>query len=157
MRSGRVELGFRCVGLSHGLQFPITVKELGTIVLAAAVWGMEWRGKMVRCRCDNAAVVAILRSNSSKHPLVMHLLSCLSFFVAYYQLYLDPVHLPGKDNEAADALSRDNLPIFLQLVPSAEQAPTQIPDILVEALIHKTPEWWSPAWTTVLLSILHKD
>ena len=89
----------------------ITVKELAPIVLAAAVWGKEWKGKTVRCRCDNAAVVAILRSNSSKHPLVMHLLRCLSFFVAHYQLYLDPVHLPGRCNEAADALSRDNLPV----------------------------------------------
>ena len=82
----------------------ITVKELAPIVLAAAVWGADWRGKVVCCRHDNAAVVAILRSNSSKHPLVMHFLCCLSFFVVYHQLHLHPVHLPGEDNEAADAL-----------------------------------------------------
>ena len=135
----------------------ITVKELAPIVLAAAVWGKEWKGKTVRCRCDNAAVVAILRSNSSKHPLVMHLLRCLSFFVAHYQLYLDPVHLPGRCNEAADALSRDNLPLFLQLVPTADPAPTHIPENILEALVLKTPEWWSTAWTIALHSILHRD
>lgn len=135
----------------------ITVKELAPIVVAAAVWGREWKGRTVCCRCDNAAVVAILRSNSSKHPLAMHLLRCLSFFVAHYQLYLDAVHLPGRCNEAADALSRDNLPLFLQLVPTAKREPTAIPSDVLQALIHTTPEWWSPAWTTVLHSILHRD
>ena len=85
----------------------------------------------------------------------MHLLRCLSFFVAHYQLY--PVHIPGRCNEAADTLSRYNLPLFLQLVPTADQAPTHIPENILEALVLKTPEWWSPAWTIVLHSILHRD
>ena len=114
--------GWGCGAFTSGgdwfqLQWPdswvsvhITVKELVPIVLAAAVWGPLWRGT-VRCQCDNAAVVAIVRSGTSRHPLVMHLMRCLSFFVAYYQLYLDPVHLPGKYNEEADALSRDTLPV----------------------------------------------
>ena len=33
----------------------------------------------------------------------MHLLRCLSFFVAHYQLY--PVHIPGRCNEAADTVT----------------------------------------------------
>ena len=71
----------------------ITVKELAPIVVACAIWGPGWRGKTVRCLCDNAAVVAILRSGTAKHPLVMHLMRCLSFFVAFDQLYLDARHL----------------------------------------------------------------
>ena len=66
----------------------ITVKELAPIVVACAIWGPGWRGKTVRCLCDNAAVVAILLSGTAKHPLVMHLMRCLSFFVAFYQLYI---------------------------------------------------------------------
>ena len=50
----------------------------------------------VCCRCDNAAVVAILRSGTSKHTLVMYILRCLFFFVVYYKIYLDPVHLLGR-------------------------------------------------------------
>ncbi len=34
----------------------ITVKELLPIVLGVAVWGDEWRGKTIKCWCDNAAV-----------------------------------------------------------------------------------------------------
>ena len=134
----------------------ITVKELVPIVVASAIWGQKWRGKTVRCRCDNAAVVAVTRSGSSKHPLVMHLLRCLSFFVAYYQLYLDTVHLPGRCNEAADALSRDNLPLFMQLIPDAQQLPTSVPDCLFRALVLTTPDWSSPVWTAVLRTTLRR-
>ena len=134
----------------------ITVKELAPIVVACAIWGPGWRGKTVRCLCDNAAVVAILRSGTAKHPLVMHLMRCLSFFVAFYQLYLDARHLPGTCNEAADALSRDNLPFFMQLNPGAQSMATTIPDSLVHNLLHTTPDWSSQSWMAELLSILHK-
>ena len=127
----------------------ITVKELAPIVLACGVWGPEW--------CDNAAVVAIVRSGTCKHPLAMHLLRCLAFFVAYYQLYLETVHLPGACNEAAEALSRDNLSLFLQLTPRAQRVTTPLPDSLLRALVHTTLDWSSPAWTAALLSTLRKD
>ena len=135
----------------------ITVKELVPIVVACAIWGQEWQGSSVRCRCDNAAVVAIVRSGSSKHPLAMHLLRCLSFFVAVFQLYLDTVHLPGRCNEAADALSRSNLPLFTQLTANARQMATPIPDVLLNGLIRMTPDWSSPQWTAALRSILVRD
>ena len=44
----------------------ITIKVLIPIVLAAAVWGESWVGKSVQIRSDNAAVVAVINSGSSK-------------------------------------------------------------------------------------------
>ena len=132
----------------------ITVKELLPVVVACALWGESWRGKTVRCRCDNAAVVAILKSGTSRHPLVIHLMRCLFFYVACHHLFLDPVHLPGKQNEAADRLSRDDLPRFLQLVPSAQRLPTPHPDELMQALVLRTPDWTSDVWTNVLRTTL---
>ena len=44
-------------------QCHITVKELAPIVLAAMTSGHTWRGKTVRARCDNMAVVAIVNAN----------------------------------------------------------------------------------------------
>ena len=38
----------------------ITSKELAPIVIAAAIWGSEWRGKTVRAQCDNEAVISII-------------------------------------------------------------------------------------------------
>ena len=161
--------GWGCGAFTSGgkwfqLQWPdswgpihITVKELVPIVVACALWGASWKGTTVRCHCDNAAVVAILRSGTSKHPLVMHLLRCLSFYVAYHQLYLEAVHLPGTANKAADALSQDNLPLFMQLVPGAKRSATPVPECLQDGLIRSTPDWSSPTWMTVLHSTLCRD
>ena len=135
----------------------IMVKELAPIIVPCTVWGRQWQGSSVHCRCDNAAVVAIVRAGSSKHSLAMHLLRCLSFFVAFFQLFLDIVNLPGRCNEAVDALSRDNLPLFMQLTPDAQEAATLIPDALLDGMIRAVLDWSSPQWMSTLHSILLKD
>jgi len=135
----------------------ITVKELLPIVVAVAVWGHEWRGCTIRCRCDNAAVVAIIRSGSSRDPSAMHLMRCLFFFTARYQIVLAPVHIPGKLNVAADSLSRDALSSFLQLVPKAKKEPVPLPAELLDALVVRQPDWTSPTWKSVLQRTFEKD
>lgn len=136
----------------------ITVKELLPIVIACAVWGDLWHGGAVRCRCDNAAVVAILRSGTSKHHLAMHLMRCLFFFMARYQLELHPEHLPGHLNTAADSLSRTHNPSsFLQLNPWAHQHPTPLPEPLLQALVLQQLDWTDNSWVAVLRSTLRRD
>lgn len=39
----------------------ITLKELLSVVLACAVWGESWRGRMVHVHCDNLGVVALVK------------------------------------------------------------------------------------------------
>ena len=65
----------------------ITVKELLPIVVACAIWGRQWQGKTIRVPCDNAAVVAILRSGWSKNNLAMHLMRCLFCFMASFTFF----------------------------------------------------------------------
>ena len=60
----------------------ITIKELLPVVLGIAVWGERWKGGAILCQCDNAAVVAIIWSGSSKNERAMHLMRSLSFFAA---------------------------------------------------------------------------
>ena len=107
----------------------ITVKELVPIIIvvACALWGDLWRGATVLCRCDNAAVVSIVNSGSSKDALVMHLMRSLFFIVAVNGISLYAQHIPGKYNNAADALSRNHISLFHQQVPSAAALPTPIP------------------------------
>ena len=64
---------FTSAGERFQLQWPgswadvhITVKELLPIVLGTPMWGAQWQGRSVKCRCDNAAVVANIRSGSSR-------------------------------------------------------------------------------------------
>ena len=98
-------------------QVHLTVKELLPVVVACAVWGRTTQGNSIRIRCDNAAVVAILRSGTSKDKLAMHLMRCLAFFRAEFNLSLEAEHLPGRLNTAADALYGITSPTSCRCVP----------------------------------------
>lgn len=47
---------------------PIAAKELLPILVASAIWGMQWKGLRVRCHCDNQAVVAVIRGGYCREP-----------------------------------------------------------------------------------------
>ncbi len=124
----------------------ITAKELLPIVVGAAVWGSVWEGSTVLCLCDNAAVVAIVNSGRSKMDRAMHLMRCLSFFLARWGISLVCRHVPGSLNGAADALSQNAFPSFQRLVPGASITPTVIPDNLLQCLVLGTPDWTKLDW-----------
>ena len=73
---------FRCEWQGAWTDVHITAKELLPIVIACTLWGRSWQGQAVQSYCDNAAVVAIIRSGGSKHDLSMHLMRSLSLFAA---------------------------------------------------------------------------
>ena len=124
----------------------ITIKELLPIVFSCAMWGSTWRGKTVKCQCDNAAVVAMINSGKSKDDRAMHLLRCLTFYLAQFSVNIYAEHIPGISNTAADALSRDNLPLFRLQVHQASQLPTPIRQELILALVVHQPDWTSQKW-----------
>ena len=86
----------------------------------------------------------------------MHLMRCLFFFVAYYQLVLAPAHIPGKQNVAANHISRDDLSSFLQLIPGAKADPTPLKADLMATLVTNQPDWTSEDWRSMLRSTLRK-
>ena len=126
----------------------ITTKELLPIVIGTALWGEQWRGKTVRCWCDNAAVVAIIRSGSSRDERVMHLMRSLFFILAHFNMQITAQHVPGVENGAADALSRNDAASFLAQVPSAHREPSTIPAQLLQMLVHSQHDWMSQNWTS---------
>ena len=75
------------------------------MVLACIMWGKEWQGKKVTCHCDNMPVVEVLNSGYSKDKNMIHMLRCLFFISEHHEFLVEAVHLPGKLNEAADAIS----------------------------------------------------
>lgn len=121
---------FQCEWLGSWAQVHITAKELLPIVIACAVWGQAWQGKTVMCYCDNAAVVAVIRSGRSRHTLTMHLMRCLSLLTAHLGITPVAEHLLGKHNVADDAIARGNLPLFLEQIRGAARIPTPIPPSL---------------------------
>ena len=88
--------------LPHG---KISSKELLPIALACTMWAKYWKGLRLVCHCDNAAVVAIINSGSSKKTLVMDLMRSLFFISAYYKFVVSARFLPGSSNQLANAVS----------------------------------------------------
>ncbi len=76
----------------------IAGKELASLLLAAALWGHDWSGQRVLCKCDNSAVIAVINSGSAKDPLLMQLLRCLFFYAAQYKFSVTARHLHGVEN-----------------------------------------------------------
>lgn len=131
----------------------IMVKELIPVVIASAIWGRQWIGHTVQCKCDNEAVVAVITSRTSKNVPVMHLLRCLFFFEATFNFAIKAMHLPGATNELADDLSRNRLSLFLQKSPQMDPEPHRIPPELRDLLF--TPiDWTSQHWRCRFSAIL---
>ena len=132
----------------------ITIKELFPVVVSIAMWGEKWQVKVVRCRCNNVAVVAILNSGSSKDDRAMHMLRSLFLFLASYDVSVFAEHIAGVQNRAADALSRGNHQSFRSQVPAAKQEPSRVPEELRQALVLNQPDWTSHSWTRLLTNFL---
>ena len=114
-------------------------------------------GKSVECYCDNAAVVAVVNSGRSRDNTMMHLLRCLFFMAARFHVRVKAVHIPGALNTAADALSRNNLSHFLQVVPESAGHPTPIPPKLVDLLVRVQPDWTSLRWEKLFSDCCKED
>ena len=64
----------------------IMAKELVPIVLSCAIWGPLLPTKSIKFKCDNSSLVDAINKGSSKEPMVMHLLRCLWFFAALFEI-----------------------------------------------------------------------
>lgn len=104
----------------------IAYKELYAIVLAVNTWGHLWPRRRILFHCDNAAVVAVVRSGTSRSPPLMALLRCLFYICAHYHCSVSAVHIEGSSNAIADSLSRGQMDRFRQLAPCAASAPSVI-------------------------------
>ena len=102
---------------------PITQKEVLPVVLACAVWGEQWSSQMVQAYCVNEAAVSVLNSGYSRDPQIMHLLRCLFFIKAHFQIEVRVSHIPRAKNVQANAISHDLLSVFFSQVPAANPRP----------------------------------
>jgi len=90
-------------------------KELLPIVLSCATWSLLLARHKVLFQYDNSSVVAALQKGSAHNSMVMHMLHCLWFFVAHYDIVLLPKHIAGVDNCTVDHLSRQKMHNFFLL------------------------------------------
>ena len=74
----------------------IMAKELVLIVLGFAVWGPYLEKTLILLQSDNLSLVTAINKGSCRDIVVMHLLRCMWFFVAYFDIDIVAKHLPGK-------------------------------------------------------------
>ena len=79
-------------------------------------------GKGGECKCDNNTVVMVIKHGYTKEKHMAHLLWCLFFLEAKFNVTLVTTHVPGAKNLVADALSHNRLMEFFTL-NSTGQAP----------------------------------
>lgn len=68
---------------------------------------------------------------------------------AKFDVTLTAAHVPGRNNKAADDISRNNMVSLFALVPQARQDPSPIPRGLVERLVTSS-SWTSDDWRSWL-------
>lgn len=99
--------------------------ELYPIVMACVLWGHNWHEKRILFHCDNLATVDIITKGRSKVKSIMRLMRRLTFHSAVNNYIVHAVHIPGKLNNIADAISRFQMDRFRQLAPQADIHPIQ--------------------------------
>lgn len=125
-----------------------TFKKLLPIAIAVAIWGEAWRSGNIVYYCDNTVTGAVAAANSgdSRVPRIMHLLWCLFFISARFNLSVEAVHIPGAVNTIADAISRNNLPLLFTQIPAAVSARRAIPRPLLKLFLDDYLDWISESW-----------
>ena len=124
----------------------IMAKELVPIVFSCAVWGPLLSKKHTEFHCDNQSLVDAINKGSSKDEMVMHLLRCLWFFTAIFNIRITATHIPGVTNTAADMLSRNQASNFLRANPQASPIPIPLPPPLLLIVSPSKLDWTSPCF-----------
>ena len=121
----------------HEAPLDITFKELFPIVLAIFLWGNDFKNCKVLFHCDNMAVVRIINKQSSRDQASMHLVRSLVEVCLEKNIVFKAQHIPGLNNDIADALSRCQFHRFQKLAPQADREATPVPDNLWRKLLGK--------------------
>ena len=90
----------------HYLNLTIVHLEMINILVAIKAFGPFWAQKKVLVKCDNQAVVSVLKHSRTKDAFLAACARNIWLLAAWYDLEMDYVHIQGKENVVADLLSR---------------------------------------------------
>ena len=128
------------------LSLGIMAKELVPIIISCAVWGRSLAKKRIEVKCDNQSLVIAINKGTARDSLVIHLLRCLWFFIAIFDIDLIATHISGIHNKTANMLSRNQLREFFAATPEASQFPTLLPLSLLNLIAPQQLDWTSPSF-----------
>ena len=87
--------------------------EMLNIVIALRTWAKDWQHARIVLYCDNLAVVHVVETNRTKDTFLALCLRNIWLLPALNDVDIELKHIPGKNNQKADALSRiySNTPV----------------------------------------------
>ena len=96
-----IEFGFRDYQIVH--------LEMLNKLVALRLWAQRWYKKRIIIHCDKQAVVIVINSGKTRDPILAAITRNIAMITATQDINLKLVHIPGKHNRIADALSRINI------------------------------------------------
>ena len=111
----------------HWLGHNITLLEFFPILAAVELWASRLADRRIVIHTDNLALVHILNNNTSKDKTIMVLVRKLVVTCMIHNILFKAIHVAGKLNCLADALSRQQVGLFQEMAPWADPWPTQLP------------------------------
>ena len=109
------------------IMLDITFLELVPILLSIFLFKDELCNKQILFHTDNKALVAILNKKSSRSKRVMELVRPFVLHTMLYNMQFKAVHIEGRKNSIADAISRKQWQRFRNLDPEADAEATPVP------------------------------
>ena len=96
------------LGFIQGLPLHCTILHLQMInvFIALNLWKQKLQGRTIVIHCDNMAVVYSISSGRSWDPFLDSVTRNIWLLTATHDIVLTVLHIPGKKNIYADALSR---------------------------------------------------
>ena len=85
------------------------VEALNVIVALQTFLSTADRGKHVRIHCDNMAAVQVLQSGRARNRILLDCARAAWMVQAVLDVQVSYAHIPGKENEVADRLSRAHI------------------------------------------------
>ena len=86
--------------------YTIVHLEILNIVVALKIWGDIWKNRVINIKCDNMAVVEVLKSGKARDPILATCARNIWLLTAIFNIQLTVTHIPGVQNAVADLLSR---------------------------------------------------
>ena len=88
------------------LNYNIAHLEMLNILVALRVWNNCWAKSRIRIACDNEAVVCVLGLGPTRDLTLAAIARNIQLQLATWDINLQVIHIPSKENQIADLLSR---------------------------------------------------
>ena len=88
------------------MQYSIVHLEILNLIVALKLWGHLWRDKVIQIKCDNMAVVEVIRTGRARDQILATCARNIWLLTSMFNIQLVVDHIPGVKNVIADLLSR---------------------------------------------------